>query len=434
MEASNQIWESISANFKEFELSLNGTRHSAIHVERQKAFKSLKKFGLPHKKHEEYRYLDLSGVTKSFKPAIKPQLEKVKVADFLVPKLKANVLVFIDGFFDPLRSSILDEGDFTIMSLKDSPEDLVEEYFGHYEWTKFNPFASLNISFAQQGGFVHIPKGKHIEHPVLLLNLNSGTNLWSQPHHIVVADDHTEVKIIEAYYGLNNGGIDNTFIRIFADENAIVDHYKIQAVGPDAYHFGTTHIMQEKEAVVSTSVYNLGGGLVRNNIHIELDDERTESNMYGLYVAANSDVIDNHTLVDHKHPNCESNELYKGIITDTGQGVFNGKIFVQRDAQQTNAFQSNRNLLLSDDATIYTKPQLEIWADDVKCSHGATIGKLNEDELFYLRARGIHKQKARQMLTYAFANEVLNTIKIPELKSFISEGVAAKLGLETDEA
>jgi len=418
----------IQINFDAFEASLNGSKGSKLHQKRQAAFDQFKKTGLPHKKHEEYRYVNLSAVKSNpFKVAQAGSLD-IDINDFLIPGLEANVLLFVDGHFDAINSSIIEKGAFTIGNIKDAPVELLEKHFGDYNFPEYNPFASLNIAFARQGACVHVPKGKVIEKPIYLLHINTGSQSWAQPHHLIVADENSQCQIIEAFFSATEEGIDNSFLRIVADKAAIVDHYKLQAVGENANHFTTTHIKQERDAVCSTFVFNISGGNVRNNIHIELNAEHTLANMYGLYMTDGKEQVDNHTLVDHKFANCESNELYKGIMTGNSQATFNGKIFVQRDAQKTNAFQSNRNILLSDSATINTKPQLEIWADDVKCSHGATIGRLSKDELFYLKTRGIGEQKAKAMLTNAFATEVINLVKIPELKEFLKEGVSAKLG------
>ena len=422
----------IKTQFEKFEQSLNGKAQSAFHKKRQEAARAYQIAGLPHKKHEEYRYLNLSDVKSTeFSIPEQPDMSKVSALEFAVPNLKSNRLVFVDGYFAEEQSEIIDEGAFTISTIDDAPEDILENYFGDYDFAKYNPFSALNIAFARQGAFIYVPANKVVEHPIQVININTGSN-WVQPHHILVVEENAQVKFIESYFSESSHGIDNTFLRIVAKSNAIVDHYKVQALGEDAQHFGTTHIQQDGKSVCSTHVYNLSGGLVRNNIRIDIEEEHTEANMYGIYIPDGKEVVDNHTLVNHKVSNCVSNQLYKGVMNGHSTAIFNGKIYVQRDAQQTNAFQSNRNIQNSDHSTINTKPQLEIWADDVKCSHGATIGKLNPDELFYMQSRGIDREKAKAMLTYAFVAEVLTYIKIPALRSFLEEGVAMKLGFEQE--
>lgn len=420
----------VSATFEEFEQGLNGLKESAFHQKRRNALQEFKRVGFPHKKHEEYRYLNLSAVKKTdFQIPKKPDFSGLDVSDFLIPGLQVNLLVFVDGYYSEKHSSILDSETFTISGLDKAPEDLVKNYFSEYPYANDNPFSALNIAFAVEGAYIQIKKGKVVEHPIHILSLNTGVN-WVQPHNIVVAEENAQAKIIETFYSMTDHGLDNSFLRIVTKPHSIIDHYKLQALGSEAQHFGTTHIRQESKSVCTTHVYNLSGKLVRNNIHIDIEDEHTEANMYGLYVTDGNEVVDNHTLVNHKVANCVSNQLYKGVMNGHSKAVFNGKIFVQRDAQVTNAFQSNRNIVLSDDASINTKPQLEIWADDVKCSHGATIGKLSKDEIFYLRTRGIDEDKAKSILTYAFAGEVLSHITIPQFRSFLEDGVAAKLGFE----
>jgi len=421
--------EQVEQAYSNFQNEVQSTSHTSIKEKRQAAFADFLEVGFPHSKHEEYRYLNIPSVLNNgFARASKPEFSDIQALEYLIPDMKANVLTFIDGYYSADQSNIIDQGSFTIDNIENAPLELLQEHFGHYSFADYNPFATLNISFAKQGGFVHVAKGARVEHPIYFLNINSGSDKWVQPHHLVIADAGSQVKVIEAYFSEKNSGVDNTFLRIIAAQDSIVDHYKIQALSQDSLSFGTTHIKQLKNSVCSTYVFNLQGGFVRNNIHIELDSDHVVSNMYGLYTVSGDEKVDNHTLVDHKFPDCESNELYKGIMTDNAEATFNGKIFVQEDAQRTNAFQSNRNLLLSPTATINTKPQLEIWADDVKCSHGATIGKLNKDELFYLKSRGISEEKATSMLTYAFAREVINLINIPSLRSFVDEAVAHKLG------
>ncbi len=419
----------LKAKFDQLQDSLEQKHFGELLEKRKQALQQFQEHGLPNRKHEEYRYLILSDLSISdFKLASRySQEDELPVSDFAIPYLDTNLVVFIDGHYSAFHSNILDKHAISVGNLLDMEASVVHDYFANYNFVDYNPFATLNIAFAQEGAYIHVKKSSLVEHPIQLLHINTG-NDWVQPNHLVLVDENAQVSLIESHFSLTTTGIDNSFLRIVAKENAIVDHYKIQALGDQAKHFGTTHIEQKRHSNCSTHVYNLGGGLVRNNIHIDIEDDHTEANMYGLYVTDDQEVVDNHTLVNHMKPNCVSNQLYKGVMSGSSTAIFNGKIFVQRNAQVTNAFQSNRNILLSDDASINTKPQLEIWADDVKCSHGATIGKLSSDEIFYLRARGIKEEKAKSMLTYAFAGEVLTYIKIPELRQFLEEGVAAKLG------
>lgn len=420
----------IASEFEALEQSLNGSAKSVLHRKRKEAANAFEVAGFPHKKHEEYRYLNLSEVKNTdFKIPTQPDFNSVQASDYAVPNLNANQLVFIDGYYSAQQSNIIDQDDFTITSLNEAQEEVLTNHFGEYNFAKYNPFSALNIAFALQGVFIQIHKNTVVEHPIQIIHINTGKE-WVQPHHLIVVEENAQVKLIESYFCSSESGLDNTFLRIIAKKSSLVEHYKLQALGENANHIGTTHIQQYGKSVSKSYVFNLSGGLVRNNIRIDIEEENTEANMYGIYVPNGKEVVDNHTLVNHKVSNCVSNQLYKGVVNGQSKAIFNGKIYVQRDAQHTNAFQSNRNIQNSDNATINTKPQLEIWADDVKCSHGATIGKLNQDELFYLQSRGIEREKAKSMLTYAFVGEIFTYITIPELRKFVEEGVAMKLGFE----
>ncbi len=237
-----------------------------------------------------------------------------------------------------------------------------------------------------------------------------------------------KIKIVEDYYSLGDKhSFTNSVTEIYCAPNSSLERYKIQNDGEKAYHIGTTQVMQEKDSRFSDTTISWGGAITRNNLNSVFNGPNTECHFYGLYLLSGKQHVDNHTLADHAMPHCYSNELYKGIIDDKATGVFNGKIMVREDAQKTNAYQSNGNILLSEDATIYSKPQLEIFADDVKCSHGATTGQLNKEEMFYLQSRGIGKEEARILLLNAFAGDVIYTIKIEPLREMLLHKLAAKL-------
>ena len=244
-----------------------------------------------------------------------------------------------------------------------------------------------------------------------------------------MVEENAQVKIVESYetLDLSAKSFNNVLTEIVVEPNAIVDHFKIQNECELGNLMSTTQAVQKGKSVFSTHTFTLSGSLVRNNLNIVLDGEHIESHLNGLYLTNGNQVVDNHTLVDHREPNCNSNELYKGIIEDKSSATFNGKIYVRKDAQKTNAFQSNKNILLSDDGTINTKPQLEIYADDVKCSHGTSTGKLDADKIFYLRARGLSEASAKKLLMHAFASEVLDGIKgMEELHNYLEERISKR--------
>ena len=280
--------------------------------------------------------------------------------------------------------------------------------------------------------FISVKKNKSVEHPLYCYYINDArtVNVLSQPRTLIHVAVNAEVKIVEEEVTI---GTSDSFINkiseIVVEENAQVHLYKIQNEDSHSSCVKTTHVRQVGVSKVNSVTITLNGGVIRNNLNFILEAPGCESNMYGLYCVKGDTHVDNHTIVDNKMPNSLSNELYKGIIDENATAVFNGKIFVRQDAQKTNAYQSNKNILLSDTATVNTKPQLEIFADDVKCSHGCTIGQLDESAMLYMQQRGIGKKEAKALLMYAFTSEVTNSVKIPELRSKIARIIADKLGV-----
>jgi Fe-S cluster assembly protein SufD len=254
------------------------------------------------------------------------------------------------------------------------------------------------------------------------------TNVAAQPRNLIVAGKRAEVKVAEAFRSFGeNVSFTNAVTEVYVAEEANVHYYKVQNETDQSYNIGTTAVYQEGRSVFTANTVTANGGFVRNNLNIKIDGEYAEANMFGLYIPNGKQHVDNHTGVDHAKPNSNSNELYKGILKDKSTGVFNGKIYVRQDAQKTNAFQSCKNVLISNDATMNTKPQLEIWADDVKCSHGTTTGQLNDDALFYMQARGISKDSARALLMLAFAQEVIDKMEIPAIKEYLEGLIVEKI-------
>ena len=296
---------------------------------------------------------------------------------------------------------------------------------------KTESFIALNTAFTFDGAFIHIPAHTVVEKPIHLLHVSDARNeaTVSYPRNLIVAENNSRVKVIESFHTVQsaNHNFINSVTEVVVKENSIVELNKIQNEAAEAFHINHTEASQEKNSTFKINTITLGGGIVRNNLHIVLNGEYCNSQLNGLYLLNGSQLVDNHTLVDHAKPNCYSNELYKGIIDGKAQGVFNGKIFVRKDAQKTNAYQSNKNILLSDDASMNAKPQLEIFADDVKCSHGATTGQLDEDALFYLRSRGIGEENAKALLNVAFAADVIKNISIEALKNNLSVLISTKL-------
>jgi Fe-S cluster assembly protein SufD len=251
-----------------------------------------------------------------------------------------------------------------------------------------------------------------------------------QPRNLIIVGENSHVQIVERHQSLTeNVVLTNSVTEIFAGKRAIVDYYKIQNDQKTASLIDNTYVKQQQQSIASVNTFSFGGNFTRNNLEFYQEGEHITSNLNGITIIGDKQLVDNHTLVNHKFPNCESHELYKGIYADKSTGVFNGKVIVQKEAQKTNAFQQNNNILIDDGASVNAKPQLEIFADDVKCSHGCTIGQLDENALFYMRSRGIPKKEANALLLYAFANDALQKIKIPDLKTKITKLIASKLGV-----
>jgi Fe-S cluster assembly protein SufD len=308
---------------------------------------------------------------------------------------------------------------------------IIENYFNKIAKSD-DSLTSLNTAFSREGAFINIPKGKVVNKPIQIIHFATGTEaaLMLQPRNLVVVGENAHVQIIERHQSLTeNPVLTNSVTEIYANKNSIVDYYKIQNDHQAASLIDNTYISQKRNSHASVHTFSLGGNLTRNNLNFYHAEERIESTLKGVTIIGNNQHVDHCTLVHHAQPNCESHQDYKGIFADRSTGVFNGKIIVDKIAQKTDAFQQNNNILIDDKASINSKPQLEIFADDVKCSHGCTIGQLDEEALFYLRSRGIPAKEARALLMYAFANNVLESVKIPELKTRITKQIAMKLGV-----
>jgi Fe-S cluster assembly protein SufD len=333
-------------------------------------------------------------------------------------------MVFLNGRFSRELSSFrkLPNGLQLISlatALQSDPGTLVS-YLARYASHDEHAFAALNTAFIEDGAFIFIPKDVVVGLPIhlLFISTSGGKPTVSHPRNLIVAEANSQVSIVESYFGLNDGTyFTNAVTEIVVNDNAIVDHYKLQRESMHAFHFSTLQVQQSRSSSFSTHSIALGGALVRNDVNTVLNGEGAEATLDGLYVVSGQQHVDNHTRIEHAKPHCSSRELYKGILDQKARAVFNGRIIVRPDAQKTDSKQTNKNLLLSEEALANTNPQLEIYADDVKCTHGATIGQLSTDALFYLRTRGIGLETARNLLTYAFANEITNRIKIEPLRA-----------------
>ncbi|MCM4162039.1 MULTISPECIES: Fe-S cluster assembly protein SufD [unclassified Arenibacter] len=409
-----------------------------VHDIRSEAIKNFETKGFPTKKEEAWKYTSLNTLQKidfSIFPKKESMLEYRDVKKYFLHEIDTFKIVFVDGVYSSFLSETTHDGvDVCLMSSalnKPMFKQIIDVYFNKIA-SKDDSLTSLNTAFCREGAYIYIPKNKIPKKPIEIVHFSTGNEaaLLLQPRNLIIAEENAEMQIIERHQSLTaNEVFTNSVTEIFAAKNAHVDYYKVQNDLTTASLIDNTYIDQKDASVVNVHTFSFGGKLTRNNLNFYQNGERIDSTMKGVTIIEEKQHVDHHTLVHHIQPNCESHQDYKGIYGENATGVFNGKIIVDKIAQKTNAFQQNNNILVSDKATINTKPQLEIFADDVKCSHGCTIGQLDEEALFYLQSRGIPKKEARALLMYAFANNVLESVRIPELKARINKLIANKLGV-----
>jgi Fe-S cluster assembly protein SufD len=392
---------------------------------RDETLRHLQEVGFPGNKHEEYRYTPLTRALEKFSPDESGASRTITPEAYAIPDLDATVLAFVNG------RCVTPTAEVDGLILKPLPEALAAgtgvNHFAKIADPKADAFVAWNTLAWTHGFYIEVPEGKTITKPLVILHIAEGGTRQAA-RILVVVGRNAQCTLIQKFASTGAApNYVNVVTEAIVDENARLDMYAIQADIPDQIQFNQTRVLQKNYSRVNSYAFTLNGKLVRNNLALALDGQGCESHMYGLYLLNGDTLADNHTVVDHLKPNSFSNELYKGIMDDASRGVFNGKIYVRPNAQKTNAFQSNRNILLSTDAKVNTKPQLEIWADDVKCSHGCTTGQIDEEAMFYLMTRGIPRSTARAMLLYAFAGETIDAIGVPALQSYLARRVKERL-------
>ena len=412
--------------------------NSEVHEIRSKALQNFEDLGFPTKKLEAWKYTSLNSVLKqdySLFPNKEVSVELADVKKYFIHDIDTYKIIFIDGKYSSFLSETThDKIDVCLMSsalTKSKYKAVIDNYFNKI--AKQDNLTSLNTAFASEGAYIHIPKNTEVEKPIQIINFTTGSEAATmlQPRNLIVVEENSHVQIIERHQSLtSNAVLTNSVTEIFADKRSFVDYYKIQNDENNASLVDNTFAEQKSNSVVSVHTFSFGGNITRNNLNFYQKGEYIDSILKGITIIEGKQHVDHHTLVHHIEPNCESHQDYKGIFNDRSTGVFNGKVIVEKEAQKTNAYQKNNNVLVSDKATINAKPQLEIFADDVKCSHGCTIGQLDDDALFYMQQRGIPKKEGKALLMYAFANTVLESVKIPEVKQRITKIIAQKLGVD----
>lgn len=405
---------------------------------RAKAFENFNTLGIPTSRNEEWKYTRLSGITnKNFALHTAVALPSAATLNNIrLQQEAAAELFFVNGVFAKEISTVNSDA-LLVLSLHEA----AESEYKHYLQLHLNQSSqymkdgmnALNAAFIANGLFVLVKKNKAVEKPVFVYHITDTTsdNAFVQPRSLVVVEENAQVQLVELYKNSgSNESFTNEVIEIAVQENARMEYYKVQDENENCHHVGTTHVQQVGKCFTHCVTVTLSGGTIRNNINMILEAENNEGHLYGLYMVDGKTHVDNHSIVDNVKPHCFSNEFYKGIMDGNSTGVFNGKIFVRQDAQKTNAYQSNKNVLISDNASVNTKPQLEIFADDVKCSHGCTIGRLDDEALFYLRARGIGEKRAKALLLHAFAADILEQVKPEALRTYLEKKIDERLDIQ----
>jgi Fe-S cluster assembly protein SufD len=432
---------SYQIEFERFEREAAGDGPAWLPPLRKAAFSTFCELGFPTRRDEEWRFTPIRPITEgTFCRATAHQAAGTREARERagIPGLTGPELVFVNGKYAPELSTLrpLPAG-VRVSRLAEALETdaaIIETHLARYAAFDNQAFVALNTAFLEDGAFVHIPRNSVVEEPIRLLFLAAAgqTPTISHPRTLIVAEENSQATILESYAGLEAGvTFTNAVTEIAVGANAVLDHYKLTQESDTAYHIATMQVELARGSHFASHNITLGGAIVRNDQNARLGGEGGACTLNGLYLARDRQLVDNHTAIDHALPHCDSHELYKGILDGRGQGVFNGKIYVRKDAQKTDAKQTNQTLLLSPEAQINTKPQLEIFADDVKCTHGATIGQLDANQLFYLRARGIGKEDARSLLIYAFAEEIIDRIKVDALRERLSALLFERLAQES---
>lgn len=407
-----------------------------LNLHREQAFHDFDRLGIPTTKNENYKYTPLE---KYFQGNYDVELHsnpfKVNIKSLFkcdVPELDTYVVLVLNGFYSAdNQTGQLPKG-VVVCGLNEASvkyPEIFHKHYSHYADTSADGLVALNTLFAQDGVFIYIPENTVIEKPLQIINLShSFKNLRITRRNLIVAEENSIANIVVCDHTLSDQSyLANSLTEIFAGKNAILSYDRLQNENGKSTQINNLFVHQLENSRFTASCISLHGGLIRNNFYVLLNGEHAETNLNGLFLCDDKQHVANYVLVDHASPNCVSNQLFKGILDDDATGSFNGKILVRKDAQKTLAYQKNNNMLLSSSARMNTKPHLEIYADDVKCSHGATVGQLDNEAMFYLRSRGISEGEAKHLLMYAFANEIVGHISIPVLKDRIIELVDKRL-------
>jgi Fe-S cluster assembly protein SufD len=424
--------------FAELERTLNGESRTPLHALRRDALARFSALGFPTTELEEWRFTNIVPITRlSFTPRLAYDgagVTQQSIDLHLIRGLDCHLIVFVNGHYAAGFSSVGPLPDGTVVgnlagAMKSHPA-LIEKHLARHAAYGDNAFAALNTAFLQEGACVILPEGAVLERPVFVLYLSTEAEepFVTSPRNLYIAGAGSRAAIIEQFSAIGHATyLTNVVSELVLGRGAVLEHDRIQNESDQAFHISNFQVAQEGGSSFISNAVSFGGSIVRNNITAQLNGEGCDCTLNGLSLATGTQLIDNHTVIDHASPRCVSHELYKAILEGRSRGVFNGKILVRQDAQKTDAKQTNKTLLLSEDAMIDTKPQLEIFADDVKCTHGATVGQLDEEQIFYLRARGLGLDEARDILTNAFASDVIQRMKVEPIREFLQATLHVRL-------
>jgi Fe-S cluster assembly protein SufD len=408
-----------------------------VNNKREEAIQNFQKKGIPHTKIEEYKYTDLNpAFDKEYRTYIQPKKIDFDLNDIFrcdVPELDTHVVLLLNGWYYQKKTpqKELPNG-VIITSFRDAANkypEIVKKHYNQYADNQKESLAALNTAFAQDGVFIYVPKGKAMDKPVQIINLlMDEEDGMAQHRNLFVMEEGSQSSVIVCDHTLSQRNfLTNSVTELYVGQNAHMDYVRIQNEHNGSTQVSNFYLNQERDSNVSANTITLHGGLIRNNYNLRLNGENCENQTLGLYLTDRGQHIDSYVLMDHAYPHARSNQLFKGVLDDYATGAFNGRILVRKDAQKTEAYQANNNILLTDDAKMNSKPQLVIYADDVKCSHGGTSGQLNDQAMFYLRSRGIPLKESQLLLMYAFAHEIIGKIKIKPLQDRIHELVEKRL-------
>ncbi len=421
--------ENITSKKDQFIASIDGTiagasTLSTSHVVAsivESAKESLASLSFPTTRTEAWKYTRVGKIINQ-KFEVKPTETQVEIGTYHIPGIQAIEMVFVNGFFRADLSETLENNVISVLPMSEAVSkypEMVKQYYGTIANDKKDIFTALNTSYSTDGLFIHV-KGEYKDTAIHLIHINDSDQVIAQCRNLIITEPNSHAKIVTSYHSKKDiSSFCNQVTEVVVKENSFLSIDKIQQESEQAFHISNDFVTQEKDSTFHLNTFTLTGGWIRNNLHVHAKGNGTNTDMYGLYQPILKQHIDNHTLMIHDGTDGESNELYKGILYDKGKAVFNGKVIVAIDAQRTNAYQTNANVLLSDDASVNSKPELEIYADDVKCSHGSTTGQFDEEALFYLMARGIKKDTAKRLLTEAFLKEVVDHSDILAVRELV---------------